>query len=143
MAFFERILRRFGFIKIQTLALQDSPEANINANPTSLQLVSVPEIQLKAADGSNALILKSIDYSVLPKNKTIVSMNEQQKKGLYSYLSSAAGIGANVGGQAAAVSGLYRATASASQLIQYADGTIGYPLADVAVWIERHILYGV
>lgn len=128
MGFFERILRRFGFVKIQkiqTLALQDSPEAIINANPESLQLVSVPEIQLKAADGSDALTLKSIDYSVLPKNRSIVPMNEQQKKGLYSYLSSAAGIGANVGGQAAAVSGLYRATASASQLVQYADGTIG------------------
>ena len=128
MGFFERILRRFGFVKIQkiqTLAIQDSPEAIINANPESLKLVSVPEIQLKAADGSDALTLKSIDYSVLPKNRSIVSMNEQQKKGLYSYLSSAASIGANVGGQAAAVSGLYRTTASASQLVQYADGTIG------------------
>ena len=127
MNLFERILRRFGFVrirKIESVAEIPGTLPDGAARKAPCEIVSLPEIRISSPDAQDALVLRSVDYGTLPPNRSVIRLGEHQKKAVRSSLSSAAGIGANVGGQATVVGGLYRATASASQLMQYSNGTV-------------------
>ena len=132
----ERILRKLGYVRIQKVdavaAIPGGEVAPVEARvdiPASVRCVSPSEIRFPSI-GESSLSLHSIEIAELPKNRTVVPMDREQRRGLYSALSSACGVGANVGGQATMVSGLYQATASASTLMTYADGTIGSIVMD-------------
>ena len=133
MTLFERILRRLGFVrirKIESVAGHPCTLSDGAPKKTHSEIVCLPEIRISSPGAQDALVLRSVDYGTLPPNRSVVPLGEHQKRGIRSSLSSAAGIGANVGGQAAVVGGLYRATASASQLMRYSNGTIGSIVVD-------------
>lgn len=139
----ERILRKLGYVRIQKVdavaAIPGGEVAPVDARvdiPASVRCVSPSEIRFPSI-GESSLSLHSIQIAEMPKNRTVVPMDREQRRGLYSALSSVSGISANVGGQATVVSGLYRATASASTLMKYADGTIGSIVMDGGQ-IARH-----
>ena len=128
MSWIEKILRKFGYIKYNRIEdaqvlIQRSGDHQ-EAGLAPCQKVVLPKIELFSSTG-DTMTLHSADFGTIPKNRTVIPLSKQQKSDLYGALSSASGVAANVGGEATVVSGLYRATASASQLIKYSDGTIG------------------
>lgn len=75
------------------------------------------------------MALRSTEMSELPRNYSIIPMSEEQKRDVYNALSvGAAGTNSAVLGNA--LSGLYRATADPSTLMQLSSGGVGSAVMD-------------
>lgn len=100
--------------------LQTNSQPALTTSPNKL---SFPSISTKTGEESHLDFVRT-KVNTLPSNLIPISMSREQASNLSSTMSSIAGVGIGVGAQALAVKGLYRATASATQLMRYADGTV-------------------
>lgn len=131
MRIIERILKRFGYIK-------SSVPNEITVTDSSMDAPSLPQVERKAqivvpefhlTSGGTSVALRSTEMSELPRNYSIIPMSEEQKRDVYNALSvGAAGTNSAVLGNA--LSGLYRATADPSTLMQLSSGGVGSAVMD-------------
>ena len=121
------VSRTISYNKKQAEFKSNSLEPNCvlipdESNMSGLKTLMPKRIKLQndSTDDSMTLFVEKH----LPAKTRQIPLSEDQQKNLYSYISSAAGTGIAVGAQSLAVSGLYRASAAASTLMKYSDGTI-------------------
>jgi|GEM_PF-3578273 len=116
-------LQNNGYNREENVINKVLPISNEVVRTTTPDVISFPAIS--TGNGANSFMsfiktqTESLSEDLIP-----ITLSKEQSSNLSSTMSSLAGVSIGVGAQALAVKGLYRATASASQLMKYADGTL-------------------
>ena len=129
MNFIDRILKYFGYIKAENKSPNSSDKGdNIiplsnSATPTP-KPVSIDKFALAYNKGTEEILFEKIDSNLIPAEYRCVQMERQSRQELYNALSTGAGV-ASFGASAYPLTGLYKATASAGELMKLSSGGVG------------------
>ena len=129
MNFIDRILKYFGYIKADNKSPNSSDKGdNIiplsnSATPTP-KPVSIDKFALAYNKGTEEILFEKINSNLIPAEYRCVQMERQSRQELYNALSTGAGV-ASFGASAYPLTGLYKATASAGELMKLSSGGVG------------------
>ena len=129
MTFIEHILKYFGYIKADNKSLTSSHKEDNSILPVESAAptpapVSIDKFALAYIKGARDIQFEKIGSNLIPSEYRCVPMDRQSRQELYNALSTGAGI-ASFGASAYPLTGLYKATASAGELMKLSSGGVG------------------